>query len=76
MTDSEFDAWLAGVERLCQAKHLACPDQATLEFMYDDGLEPEEAASPAARARYCARPQRNLGQGAADLTAERLHQPD
>lgn len=76
MTDPEFDAWISGVESACQDAGLPLPDPETLDFMYDDGLEPEDAASAAVRARYCGKPDRNFGRGAADLVAEQLHRPD
>lgn len=76
MTDPEFDAWQCGVEAACQGATLPLPDPETLSFMYDDGLEPEDTAVPEIRARYCGRPERMFGRGAADLAASQLHRPD
>ena len=76
MTDPEFDAWQTGVESACQRAGLSLPDPETLEFMYDDGLEPDETASPDIRARYCGKPDRKFGRGAADLAADQQQRPD
>ena len=76
MDDSDFVDWSEAVQRACTCAGLALPEPATLGFMYDDGLEPEEVAAPAVQERYCSRPARSFGAGAGDLRAERLHQPD
>lgn len=76
MTDPEFDAWIDGVESACQSAGLALPDPETLDFMYDDGLEPRDTASPTVRDRYCGKPERNFGRGAADLVAEQQQRVD
>lgn len=76
MTDPEFDAWQAGVESACQRAGLTLPDPETLDFMYDDGLEPEETATAKVRARYCGKPDRHFGRGAADLAPNQQRRPD
>jgi len=76
MDDPELTDWSEAVARACERAGQPLPDPITLGFMYDDGLEPAEAASADTQGRYCARPHRSFGGGFVDKIAERLTQPD
>jgi hypothetical protein len=66
----EFAAWAAEVRQLCAATGIEAPQPHELEDMYEDGLDPADAAKPAIRMRYTRPARRPQGVTIADLTAE------
>ena len=50
--DPEFQEWRDEAASVCAASEIECPDDDTLFFMFEDGLDPEDTARESARARY------------------------
>ncbi len=48
----DFDAWAAAARAACESRGIPSPDAATLLNMFDDGLEPGDAARAEVLARY------------------------
>jgi hypothetical protein len=69
MTDDYTD-WAAAAREICAARGVALPDEATLLNMYDDGVEPEDVASPKLRDRYARTARRQQAGTVSDFLAQ------
>ncbi|MBK1666429.1 hypothetical protein CKO28_00045 [Rhodovibrio sodomensis] len=52
MIDAEFTDWRKTFEQLCASAQIPVPSVSAMEHMWDDGLEPEEAAQAGRVALY------------------------
>lgn len=48
----DFRRWAADAAAGCRGRGLGVPEEDALHSMYDDGMEPEDAADPSIRKRY------------------------
>lgn len=66
----DFGNWAARARQACAAAGLAAPQAHELEDMYEDGLEPSDAAKPEIRSRYVRRARRKPERSITDLALE------
>lgn len=66
----DYGSWVAQARRACAASGLPAPQAHELEDMYEDGLEPSDAADPNVRARYQRRTRPVPERSVADLAIE------
>ena len=69
MTDDYAD-WAAEARKICAARDVPLPDDATLLNMYDDGVEPADVASPNVRDRYARTARRQQAGTVSDFLAQ------
>lgn len=52
MSADEFRRWAAEAAEICRGAGMDVPEDDALRSMYDDGMEPEDAAAQSIRKRY------------------------